>query len=146
MPAPPENLMNWPKGELAKEVARLRAVLHEHSTRDHGDPHSGGESVDVAGDPHARGGVVMDTRGAVLMDANEVILVDLKRPDDPPAMALVIEGRVNLKRERVKQMYLFGTDGAAGLVSEIVGLAQRAGDPFASEFVALLDQRMADLP
>jgi hypothetical protein len=138
--------MEWPKGELAKEVARLRAVLHEFSTRDHAEPRSGGDSVDVAGDPYARGGVVMDTRGAVLMDANEVILVDLKRPDDPPAMALIIEGRVNLKAERVKQMYLFGTDGAAGLVTEIIGLAQRAGGRFATEFLALFDQRMNELP
>ena len=27
---PPENLMEWPKADLAKEVARLRAIMREH--------------------------------------------------------------------------------------------------------------------
>lgn len=143
MTAPPENLMDWPKGKLASEVERLRAILREHSERLHDPARSGGDSV--GGSPHGRGDSVLDTREAVLLDYSEVILVDTKR-DKAPAMALLLEGRINLTTRRVKQMYLFGTDGAAAFVSEIIGLAGRAGGEFAAEFKRDLDRRIDELP
>lgn len=144
---PPENLMDWPKGELAKEVARLRTIMHEHSERIHDPARSGGDAVHADDDPHGRGNTVLDTREAVLLDYNEVILVD-REPGSgvPPEMALIMEGRVSMRRERVKQMYLFGTDGAAALISQIVGLAGRAGGRFADDFKTDLDRRMEELP
>jgi hypothetical protein len=142
---PPENLMDWPKGELAKEVARLRAILREHSDRSHDDARSGGGMVDVAGDPHARGGVVLDSRGAVLMDEIDVALVDTKR-DDRPAMMMVLGGRVNMETRRTSQAFMFGADGAAGLATELVALAGRAGDEFAAEFKVAFEQRMKEMP
>lgn len=140
---PPENLMDWPKAQLAREVERLRAITREHAERLHDEARSGGDAV--LGSPYGRGDSVLDTRGAVLMDHMDVILVDTKA-DELPAMALVIEGRVNYGTRRVKQMYLFGTDGAAGLVSEIVGLAARAGPGFGTDFQADLARRMDELP
>jgi hypothetical protein len=143
---PPENLMDWPKGQLASEVARLRAILREHAEVPADPPRSGGDMVDVAGDPHARGGVVLDMRESVLMDYLDVALVDTKHEDDTPAMMLVIEGRVNYQTRRVKQAYLFGADGAAALVTQLAGLAARAGGAFADEFRRLFDERMTELP
>jgi hypothetical protein len=145
MSAPPANLMDWPKGKLAQEVERLRAVLREHSERSHDDARSGGGMVDVAGDPHARGGVVLDTRQAVLMESIDVCLVDTKR-DEAPAMMMVLEGRVNMTTHRTSQAYLFGADGAAGLATELVALAGRAGDRFAAEFKTAFEQRMDQMP
>jgi hypothetical protein len=143
---PPANLMDWPKAELAKEVARLRAVLHEHSNQPADDPTSGGGLVDIAGDPFARGGVVIDTRKAVLLDKLDVTLIDPKRPRDPPAMAMLMQGRVNMTTSRTRQLYLFGPDGAAGLVTELVTLAARAGGDFEARFKESFDQRMDDMP
>jgi hypothetical protein len=140
---PPENLMEWPKAELAREVERLRAITREHAERLHDESRSGGDSI--GGSPHGRGDSVLDTRGSVLLEYNEVILVDTKQ-DEAPVMALMLEGRVNYETRQVKQMYLFGTDGAAALVSQIVGLAGRAGGEFTAGFKADLDRRMEELP
>ena len=143
--APPENLLEWPKGELVKELQRLRAVMREHAERTHDDARSGGNLVDVAGDPFARSGVVIDAREAVLLDEMDVSLVDTKR-DEPPAMALLLAGRVNYANRRTRQLYLFGPDGAAGLVTQIVALAQRAGGDFETEFKQAFKDRMKEMP
>jgi hypothetical protein len=140
---PPEDLMEWPKAELVREVARLRAITREHAERLHDESRSGGDSV--GGSPYGRGDSVLDMRGAVLLDYNEVVLVDSKR-DEPPAVALLLEGRVNYEKRRVKQMYVFGTDGAAALVTQLVGLAARAGGEFAAEFKQAFDERLKEMP
>lgn len=153
---PPDDLMQWPKRELAKEVARLRAITREHAERRGDDPRgaatTGAATVDVAGDPHAAGGALLDARAAVLMESVDVVLVDTKS-DDPVVMMLALGGRVNYSSDRVEHAYLFGPDGAAALVSELVGLASRAasgelghGRRFAEAFRALLDERMDQLP
>jgi hypothetical protein len=146
--------MAWPKKELAKEVGRLRAILREHAERRGDDPREASTRdsiIDIAGDPYARGGALLDARAAVLLDSVDVVLVDTKR-DDPVAMMLALAGRLNYSTARVEHAYLFGPDGAAGLVSELVGLAARAagagghGARFADEFRALLDERMERQP
>ena len=143
---PPENLMDWSKAALANEVERLRAITREHAEQIADAPHSGGDLVDVVGDPHAHGGVVLDIRDAVLMDTMDVALVDTKQDDEVPAMMLLLGGRVNYQTRRTKQAYLFGPDGAAALTTELAGLAARAGGLFAREFRRLFDERMSELP
>jgi hypothetical protein len=140
---PPADLMDWPKAELVRELERLRAVMREHSEQLHDPARSGGDSV--GGSPHGRGDSLLDTRGAVLLDYNEVILVDTKQVD-VPSMAMILEGRVNYSAQRVKQMYLFGPDGAAGIVTQLFGLAARAGGRFAAEFATCVDQRSKEMP
>jgi hypothetical protein len=141
---PPDDLMEWPKGELAKEVARLRAILYEHAERAHDPATSGGGITDVAGDPYARGGAVLDARGAVLMDRLDVSLVDTKQ-SETPAMMMLIGGRVNFETRRISQGYLFGPDGAAALATQLVGLAGRAGGPFMTEFKESFEKRMEEM-
>jgi hypothetical protein len=152
---PPDDLKAWPKNELVREVRRLRAITREHAERRGDDPRqqatSGAAVTDVAGDPHARGGAILDARAAVLMDGVEVVLIDTKR-DEPVAMLLALSGRINYATERVEHAYLFGPDGAAALISELAGLAARAaGGPehahrFAAEFQTELNRRMDALP
>ena len=137
---PPANLMDWSKNDLVKELQRLRAILREHGHQVADSPRSGGGMVDVAGDPNAFGGVVLDTREAVLMDELEVCLVDTKQ-GDKPAMMMVLQGRVNYQTRRVKQAYLFGPDGAAGLTVELLALSVRAGGEFGREFKESFDER-----
>jgi hypothetical protein len=128
---PPQDLMAWPKGKLADEVRRLRAIMQEHAERRGGDPlalsspHS--PMVDVAGDHNALGGVLLDARSAVLLDAVEVSLVDTKREGEEPLIAfLVLSGRVNYSEDRVHHAYAMPADGAAGLVDELIALANRS--------------------
>jgi hypothetical protein len=151
---PPDDLKAWSKNELVREVRRLRAITREHAERRGDDPRaaaSTGAMVDVAGDPHAVGGVVLDARAAVLLETTEVVLVDTKS-EEPVRMMLALGGRINYADDHVEHAYLFGPDGAAALVSELVGLAARAagadghGERFATEFQALLDERMRELP
>jgi hypothetical protein len=81
---PPDDLKEWSKNDLVREVRRLRAVMREHAERPGDDPRAQattGAVVDVAGDPHAAGGALLDMRSAVLMDGMEVVLVDTKRED-----------------------------------------------------------------
>lgn len=140
MTAPPKNLMDWSKADLVKELQRQRAINHEFASRPHDPARSGGGMVDVAGDPHARGGVVLDTRGAVLMDSIDVCLIDTMR-GETPAMMMVLDGRINLEDKRVSQAYMFSADGAAGIVSEIIGVAVRARDQFTLEFHESMNSR-----
>jgi hypothetical protein len=148
---PPDDLMEWPKGELAKEVARLRAITREHAERPGDDPRQASTSDPIiGGSPRGRGDALLDARSAVLMDFIDVALVDMKR-DEPLSMMLSLAGRINYADDRVTHAYIFGPDGAAGIVSQLVGLASRAagahGDPnaeaFAAEFKADLGRRMA---
>ena len=142
---PPDDLMQWSKAALVKELGRLRAVMREHAEQPHGPATSGGDMVDVAGDPYARGGVMLDARGAVLMETIDVSLIDTD-PGTPPAMFLLLGGRVNFETRRVSQAYMFGADGAAGLATQLIALAGRAGGDFLAEFKQAFAERMGELP
>lgn len=149
---PPDDLKAWSKNDLIRELRRLRAVMREHAERPGDDPRerqAPDAIVDVAGDPHAHGGALVDARSAVLMDGMEVVLIDTKQ-DAPVAMMMMLRGRVNYSRDRAEHAYLFGPDGAAALVTELMMLAGRAGAggqphgrAFAEQFRADLERRMA---
>jgi hypothetical protein len=144
---PPDNLKDWSKNSLVREVGRLRAILREHAERPGGDPREASTSDAIVGGsgPYSRGDVLLDARSAVLLDGVDVSLVDTKQ-GDAPVMFLVLKGRINFSEDRVEHAYLFGSDGAAGLVTEVIGLAQRAGEGFGSEFADDLTRRMRELP
>jgi hypothetical protein len=143
--------MQWAKGDLAREVARLRAINREHAESIGDDPRRAattGSIVDPSGDPHGTGSVIVDARSAVLLDGVDVTLVDTKA-DDPVAMMMALTGRLNYSVERVEHAYLFGADGAAGLVTQIIGLAG-SGLPharaFAEDYDRELQRRLGELP
>ena len=150
---PPDDLNKWSRRELVTEIERLRALTREMAERVGDDPR--GQSTQdpiVGGSPHGRGDALLDARAAVLLDAVEVVLVDTKR-SEPVSMLLSLGGRINYADDRVIHAYLFGPDGAAGIVSELTMLASRAGTHggehgtrFAQEFADALDQRLRDAP
>lgn len=154
MVKPPDDLKDWSKNDLIRELRRLRAIMHEHSERRGDDPReqatTGAAITDVAGDPHAVGGALLDARSAVLMDSVDVVLVDTMA-SEPVAMVLALGGRINYADDRIEHAYMFGPDGAAGLVSELIALAGRAsglephGKRFAAEFEADLERRMREM-
>lgn len=152
---PPDDLKDWSKNELVRELRRLRAVLREHAER-LGDDTRESSSADpvIGGSPHGRGDALVDARAAVLMDHVDVVLVDTKREDGGVVMLLSLAGRINYSDDHVTNAYLFGGDGAAAIVSQIIGLASRAagmhddphGTAFAADFKVALEARMGELP
>lgn len=152
MTKPPDDLMQWSKPALVKELGRLRAIMREHAERPGNDPRPASASdpiIDVAGDPNAQGGALLDARSAVLLENIDVVLIDTKS-DDPVAMMLSLGGRINYADDRVTHAYIFGPDGAAALVGELSALAVRAsrheghGQRWAAEFKAGIEARLSD--
>jgi hypothetical protein len=152
---PPDELKDWSKNDLVREVRRLRAIMREHAER-RGDDARESSTQDpvIGGSPHGRGDALVDARAAVLLDSTEVVLIDTMRADDERvSMMLALAGRINYSDDRVENAYLMGPDGAAALVSQLVGLASRAagdhargGQQFAAEFKVDLERRMGELP
>lgn len=144
---PPDDLLQWSKPALAREVQRLRAITREHSERVASDSPPQDRAVVMGGAPHEHGTALLDVRGAVLLDSTEVVLVDPEPGSTkPPTVMLVLAGRVNYDTRRSQTAYLFGTDGAAAIISELTGLAARAGGTFAEGFQDDLDRRLKEMP
>jgi hypothetical protein len=99
------------------------------------------------GGPHDRGGVVLDTRHAVLLKTVDVSTLD---PDDPgtrgqSAIALVLGGRINQTQDQASVLFLFGTDGAASIITELIALLGRATGIDADQLMTDLLDRAAKL-
>lgn len=108
------------------------------------DPRNLGGGITGPGGPFDRHGVVLDTRNAVLMENVNVSLVEPYRDGQAagPILAMALEGRINKSSDRAEVLYLFNEDGAAGIISELIGLAVRIDPEFAKH---LLD-RLKALP
>lgn len=156
---PPDDLMEWPKRELANEVERLRRIARAVAAPAGEDPRPHSEPGTIGperGSPYGVHDTAVDARRATLLESTEVTLVDTMRRadegDEPTVVCLLtLEGRVNYSTDRVEHAYLFGPDGAAAIVSELVHVAARAarvghGEDYATAFTALLAQRMNAMP
>lgn len=102
-----------------------------------GDPRKTGGDIAGPGGPHDRNAVVIDTTNAVLLDSSDVCLVETS--NGTPALALLLEGRINKTTDRARNLYLLNEDGAAALVTELLALAHRIGPEFADRFTARLE-------
>lgn len=95
------------------------------------DPRKIPGSMAGPGGPHERSGVVLDARNAILLETVDVSTVDPERGGrGQSAVALVLGGRINQTQDRVSVLFLFGSDGAASIVTELIALFGRAtGSP-----------------
>jgi hypothetical protein len=155
MSRPPDDLKDWSKNDLVREIRRLRAITREMAERVGDDPRGASTSDPIiGGSPHGQGDALIDARAAVLLDHADVVLVDTKRESEPVSMLLSLGGRINYSDDRTTVAYLMNGDGAAAIVSQLVGLASRAagmhGDPhgeeFAADFKLALERRMGEMP
>jgi hypothetical protein len=155
MSRPPDDLKDWSKNDLVREIRRLRAITREMAERVGDDPRGASTSDPIiGGSPHGQGDALIDARAAVLLDHADVVLVDTKRESEPVSMLLSLGGRINYSDDRTTVAYLMNGDGAAAIVSQLVGLASRAagmhGDPhgeeFAADFKLALEARMGEMP
>jgi len=97
------------------------------------------------GGPHDVGGVVLDARNAVILDSVDVSTIDPERgARGQHAVALVLGGRINQTKERASVLFLFGTDGAASIVTELIAFYGRwTGSP--QPFIEDVQRRLAKL-
>lgn len=86
-----------------------------------------------------------DTRGAVLLDNITTMLA--KSPDGAGRIpTIMLEGRINqTEGERSRILFLMSVDGAAELVSQIIGLHKRHPD-VAEQFEEELAKHLGQLP
>src|SRR4051794_39703654 len=96
MSRPPDDLKDWSKNDLVREIRRLRAITREMAERVGDDPRGASTSDPiVGGSPHGQGDALIDARAAVLLDHADVVLVDTKRDSEPVSMLLSLGGRIN---------------------------------------------------
>lgn len=93
------------------------------------DPRGLGGSIAGPGGPRDQGMVVLDMTDAVLMDSVDVATVDTVRAGvlGGQAIFMTLGGRVNKTTRRVTVGFMFGPDGAAGIVTELLAMADRFG-------------------
>jgi hypothetical protein len=99
------------------------------------------------GGPHDLGGVVLDARRALLLETIDVSTVELRSGrSGPSGLAMLLGGRINRSQDRAQLLFLFGTDGAAAIITQLIALIGRASGPeVQAEFVAEVMRRMAEL-
>ncbi len=91
------------------------------------DPRKIPGSMAGPGGPHDKGGVVLDARNAVILETVDVSTVDPERGGrGQSAVAMVLGGRINQTQDRARVLFLFGSDGAASIVTELIALFGRA--------------------
>lgn len=103
------------------------------------DPRELGGSITTA-HPGA-GGAMVDTRRALLVEDLEICSID--SPGTGAVMiAMLFSGRINQSDDHAAVLNIIGPDGAAAIVSEVLGLASRMGPAFELEFREALDLRL----
>lgn len=95
------------------------------------DPRDIPGAIEGPGGPHDQGGVVVDARNALILESVDVSTVDPDRGGrGQSAIAMSLHGRINQTQDRANVLILFGTDGAAAIVTELMALMGRAtGSP-----------------
>lgn len=113
----------------------------------HGDPRRVQGKIVGDDDPFGENSVIIDMKNALMLEGTNVALVGGIRKGIPipeELIALELQGRINQTEERIPVMVVVGVDGAAALVTELIGVASRAG--FAKEFMELVEKRMEEMP
>lgn len=111
------------------------------------DPRQLGGAIAGPGGPYGEADVVIDIQDSVLLDSVEVAIMGAVRGsvlDEKPICVLMLRGRINKTEDRAQVLFLLNEDGAAGIVTELLGLQSRAG--WSDEFLARIDARLRDMP
>lgn len=109
-----------------------------------------GEGMIGPGGPRDRDGVLVDATNGVLMDSLSVAMVEPRRVTDTgveigePIVMLVLGGRINRTSERAEITFVLDPiDGAAAVISELLGVAHRwGGDDFLARLKERIDEAM----
>lgn len=110
------------------------------------DPRRAGGDIAGPGGPHDRNAVVIDAERAVLLQHVDVAQTVFGRRQDDGSMSaewglvLMLSGRINKTAEASRVVYATDMDGAAGIISEIIGLVERSGPEFTQRLASRLDE------
>lgn len=94
--------------------------------------------------PFGRNNSIVDARNGVLLDALDVVLVE--EANQGPVVCLQLAGRINHQQTRSQVLYMFNADGIASIVTELLALADRAGDDFSRLVQHRITARWNDVP
>lgn len=111
------------------------------------DPRKLGGGISGHGGPYDENAVVIDVRNAVILDGSGVAIVGGVRDgvlDDKPIAALTLQGRVNKTTDRVQILFLMNEDGAAGIITQLIGVMSRGG--WGQDFLDRIRERMKEMP
>lgn len=110
------------------------------------DPRRVQGSISDSDDPYGIENVLVDVTDALLLEAFTVSLVGTisKGLPEEDVLAMELKGRINKTEERISVLCLTNADGAAALVSQLIGLASRAG--WRNEFMELVQKRIEEMP
>ncbi len=115
------------------------------------DPRQLGGAIAGPGGSHDRGAVFLDMTDAVLLEGTTVATVDAVRKGAlaEPVVFMTLEGRINKRTDRAQVGFLFGPDGAAAIVTELLAVADRFGaellDDLTRRLTALHQGKHVDL-
>jgi hypothetical protein len=94
----------------------------------------------TGGSPFGQGDSLIDARRAVLLQEVHVVLVDSTSSEGTvPALAMELAGRINKTQQRSTVLYVMNEDGAAAIISQLLGLAQRIGPQFLADLTARIE-------
>jgi hypothetical protein len=94
----------------------------------------------IGGSAFGIGDALIDPKGAVLLENVSVVLVGTAGGGGAGrALAMELEGRVNKSQFRSSVLYLMNEDGAAAIISELLGLAHRVSPEFFDELMARVE-------
>ncbi|MCC2031808.1 hypothetical protein [Microbacterium allomyrinae] len=97
----------------------------------------------IGGSAFGRGDALIDTTDAVLLDGTSVAVIGALRQEGvETVIALELRGRVNHATERSDVLYLLNGEGAADIISQLLGVAHRANPKFLNELL----ERIGQLP
>lgn len=122
-------------------------MAERHDPNGARDPRGSHGDIVGPGGPYDEDAVVVDMTNAVLLDYSTVSLVGLVRAggENETGVVLMLEGRVNKTRDRrTRVLYVMNGDGAAAIVTELLGIAKRAERGGDGQLAAELRQRLGE--
>ncbi len=122
---------------LVGDLERLAKLATGRST----DPRKLGGEIHSFGP--GMGESLLDIANSVHLEATNICTVDAVRKGvlNEQVIYMVLYGRINKTQDKVQAGYLFGPDGAAALITELLGVADR----FGAELLGDVTRRLADM-
>jgi hypothetical protein len=107
------------------------------------DPRHLGGDMSGPGGSRESGAVFLDLTDVVLLESTDVCTVDAVRQGamGGQVIFMTLDGRINKKTDRARVGYVFGPDGAAALITELLAVADR----FGAELLDDVTRRLTEL-
>jgi len=107
------------------------------------DPRKLGGSISIFGGPRERSASLLDMTDVVHLESTTVATIDMIRAGqlNEPAIFMTMHGRINKKTDEVSVGFIFGPDGAAAIITELLSLADR----FGAELLYDITSRLTEL-